>query len=66
MTQVESSLQATRIETVEETEEGVPPTDPDFQVLSDYLDEFNFSPGADREGIEVLGDADMRDMFRAA
>ena len=66
MSQVESSLQATRIEYAQETEEAVAPTDPDFQVLSDYLDEFNFSPGADREGIEVLGDADMRDMFRAA
>ena len=66
MSQVESSLQDTRIEYVEETEEAVPPTDPAFSVLSDYLDEFTFSPGADREGIEVLGDADIRDMFRAA
>ena len=66
MTQVESSLQATRIEYVQETEEAVSPTDPDFQVLSDFLDEFNFSPGADREGIEVLGDADIRDMFRSS
>jgi hypothetical protein len=66
MTQVESSLQDTRIEYVQETEEAVAPTDPDFQVLSDFLDEFNFSPGADREGIEVLGDADMRDMFRSS
>jgi len=64
MTQVESALQATRIEYAEETTEGEAPTDPDFQTLSDYLDEVTVSPGADREGIEVLGDADMRDMFR--
>lgn len=63
---VESSLQDVRAEYVKETEEGVPPTDPAFQTLSDFLDEFNFSPGADREGIEVLGDSDIRDMFRGA
>jgi hypothetical protein len=64
MSEVESSLQDYRIETVKETTEAEPPSDPDFQTLTDYLDEFTFSPGADREGIEVVGSGDIRDMFR--
>jgi len=66
MTQVESALQDARVEYVEETTEGTPPTDPSWQVLTDYLDEFTFSPEAGREGIEVVGQGDIKDMFRAA
>lgn len=66
MTTVESALQDARIEYVEETTEGETPTDPAWEVLTDYLDEFTFSPGAGREGIEVVGQGDIKDMFRAA
>lgn len=64
--QVESALQDARIEYVEETTEGTPPTDPAWNVLSDYLDEFTFSPGAGREAISVVGSGDFKDMFRGA
>jgi hypothetical protein len=66
MSQGESALQATRIEYVEETTEATTPTDPAWAVLTDFLDEFTFSTGADREAISVVGDGDFRDMFRAA
>jgi hypothetical protein len=61
---VESSLQDVRLEYVQESTEAEPPSDPSWSVLTDYLDEFTFSPGSDREGIEVVGSGDMRDMFR--
>jgi len=63
---VESSLQDVRAEYVKETTEAVTPSDPSWSVLTDYLDEFTFSPGADREAIEVVGSGDVRDMFRSA
>lgn len=63
---VENSIDDIRVEYVQESEEAVPPSDPDFQVLADFLTSFNFSPGADREAISVVGDADFRDMFRGA
>jgi len=66
MSGVESSLQSVRFEYVKESEEAEFPADPDFQTLTDYLDEFTFSPGADREAISVVGSGDFVDMFRAA
>jgi hypothetical protein len=66
MSQVESSLQSVRIEYAEESTEAVPPTDPSWSVLTDYLDEFTFSPGAERNAVSVVGDGDFKDMFRGA
>jgi hypothetical protein len=66
MSGVESSLQSVRLEYVKESTEAEPPSDPSWSVLTDYLDEFTFSPGSDREAIEVVGSGDFRDMFRGA
>ena len=63
---VESALQDVRVEYVKEQTEAEAPSDPDWSVLTDYLDELTFSPGADREGIEVVGSSDIRDMFRSS
>jgi hypothetical protein len=62
----ENSIDDIRFEYVEETEEAVPPSDPSYNVLADFITEYTFSPGTDREAISVVGDADFRDMFRAA
>lgn len=66
MTTVESALQDARIEYVEETTEGEPPENPEWNVLTDYLDEFTVSPGANREAISVVGLGDFKSMFRGA
>jgi len=66
MTTVESALQDHRIEYAQEPSEGEFPTDPDWEVLTDYLDELTFTPGAGREAISVVGQGDVKDMFRGA
>jgi len=66
MTQVESALQDARIEYVEESTEGETPADPQWSVLSDYLEEFSASPGANRDSITVVGSGDLKEMFRGA
>jgi len=66
MTQVESALQDARIEYVAESTEGETPADPQWSVLSDYLEEFSASPGANRDSITVVGSGDLKEMFRGA
>jgi len=66
MTTAESALQDHRIEYVEESTEGEFVTDPEWSVLTDYLDELTFTPGARREAISVVGQGDFKDMFRGA
>jgi len=66
MTTVESALSDHRIEYAQEPSEGTFPTDPSWEVLTDYLDELTFTPGAGREAISVVGQGDVKDMFRGA
>jgi len=66
MSEVESPLQDTRLEYVEETTFGEPVTDPGWSVLTDYLKEFNFSPSPNKEATSVVGESDMKSMFRGA
>jgi len=64
MTQVESALQDARIETVREQTPGVPPVDPSWEVLSDYLKDPTVSPDGNREGQSVVGSGDLKTHFR--
>ncbi len=61
---VESALQDARIEVVEETTHGVPPSDPSWEVLTDYLKELSVSPEANRDGQSVVGSGDLKSHFR--
>jgi len=64
MTTVENALQNARIEVVEETTEGQTPTDPSYQVLTDFATEISVEPGGSNESIEVVGNGDIQDHFR--
>ncbi len=64
MSQVESALQNTRIEYVPETTVGVPPTDPSWETLTDYLKDLTVSPDGNREGQSVVGSGDLKTHFR--
>jgi len=66
MSEVETPLQDSRIEFAEETTFGVPPTDPSYSVLTDYLKDFTFSPSPNKEATSVVGESDMKSMFRGA
>lgn len=66
MSTVENALQDHRIEYAEEPSVGTFPTNPAYSVLTDYLDELTFSPGAGRDAISVVGQGDLKDMFRGA
>ena len=66
MTQVETPLQGTRLEYVEETSFGEFVTDPAWNVLTDYLKDFTFSPSPNKEATSVVGESDFKEMFRGA
>jgi len=64
MAQAENALANSRIEYVEESTTGVPPTDPAWQVLTDYLTELSVEPGGSNEGVNVVGSGDIKNHFR--
>lgn len=61
---VESALQDSRIEYVSESSTGTPPSDPDYNVLTDYLQELSVTPGGGRETQSVVGSGDVITAFR--
>ena len=63
---VESGLQAMRHEWVEETDAGVPPTDPEWNRYSAEIDEVSTSIDGAKEATESLGSRDFVEMYRAA
>lgn len=64
MPTIENPLEDTRLEYVEETTTGEPPTDPDFKTFTDFLQDFSVSPGPTKEAQSVVGSGDFRDIFR--
>lgn len=61
---VESALQDMRIEWVEETDPGVPPTDPAFNAFSGEIDELSASIDGSKEATSSLGYRDFIEMYR--
>lgn len=61
---VESALQNARVEYVEETTTGVPPSNPSWSVLTDYLKDLTVTPEGNREGQSVTGSGDLKEHFR--
>jgi len=64
MPTIESPLENTRLEFVEETTTGVPPSDPDFQTVTDFLQDITVDPGPSKEAQPVVGAGDIRQIFR--
>jgi len=64
MSKVENALSSARIEYVEETTTGTPPSDPEWSVLTDFLTELSVEPGGSNEGINVVGSGDIKQHFR--
>jgi len=61
---VESGLQDMRIEFVEETAPGEPPTDPSWQAFSAEIDELSTSIDGSKEATSSLGVRDFIEMYR--
>lgn len=61
---VESALQNARIETVQETTPGTPPSNPSWATLTDYLKDISVTPEANRDGQSVVGTGDIKKHFR--
>lgn len=64
MTRVENALNNVRLEYVEESTAGTPPTNPQWTVLSDYITDFTAEPGGSNNSVNVLGTGDIKNHFR--
>lgn len=66
MTSVENALSPGRIQYVEEQTEGITPDSPNWQTLTEHLQELSVSPEANREYQFVVGSGSTKTDFRGA
>lgn len=64
MTLYESGIRNRRTEFVPETEEGVPPSNPAWELFSDRLINFDAQPGGQYDVEQAVGDPDPADIER--